>query len=65
MLEGETWIYCHDCLYYCVCVSSSLLVLHVRGPGGDLGGRGVRAALRDHPRDGVAVPATRDTLHVT
>ena len=44
-----------------VCVSSSLLVLHVRGPGGDLGGRGVRAALRDHPRDGVAVPATRET----
>ena len=20
MLEGETWIYCHYCLYYCVCV---------------------------------------------
>ena len=49
-------------LFVLLCVSSSsLLVLHVRGPGGDLGGRGVRAALRDHPRDGVAVPATRDT----
>ena len=48
-------------LFVLLCVSSSLLLLHVRGPGGDLGGCGVRGALGDHPRDGVAVPATRDT----